>query len=293
VWDGRLYAVGCNDVTGLEIWEHDGSIWSQVNTDGFGDMNNISGPSMSVFQDNLYIGTGNQFTACEIWKYDGSIWSQVNTDGFGDVNNKAALSMAVLGNHLYVGTANSAGCEIWKYDGSIWSQVNTDGFGDMNNKAAPSMAVLGNHLYVGTANSAGCEVWEMTSLQPQCPLIDPPSVRQVGFCDQGCQAEVPMTVDGGGMDVNFNYTEPVEFIGGVMSEDFSSVWWLADSCTLSTDFDQAATDSELYSCNDIAMPVGSEHGWVFWLVAPTATADFGNNEWWNTGAYELMFYQLP
>ena len=247
VWDGRLYAVGCNDVTGLEIWEHDGSIWSQVNTDGFGDMNNISGPSMSVFQDNLYIGTGNQFTACEIWKYDGSIWSQVNTDGFGD----------------------------------------------MNNKAAPSMAVLGNHLYVGTANSAGCEVWEMTSLQPQCPLIDPPSVRQVGFCDQGCQAEVPMTVDGGGMDVNFNYTEPVEFIGGVMSEDFSSVWWLADSCTLSTDFDQAATDSELYSCNDIAMPVGSEHGWVFWLVAPTATADFGNNEWWNTGAYELMFYQLP
>jgi hypothetical protein len=119
-----------------------------------------------------------------------------------------------------------------------------------------------------------------------------------------------MTVAGGVMDVNFNYTAPVEVIGGVMSSDFSTVWWLTDSCILSEDFGhtvwwltdscilsedfgQAATNSMRFSCTNVAMPAGSEHGWVFWMVAPSATADFGSNEWWSTGIYELMWYRLP
>jgi len=154
-------------VTGLEIWEYDGSIWKQVNTDGFGDVNNTMGPSMAVFQDNLYVGTKNTATGCEIWRYDGSNWIQVNTDGFGDVNNKGATSMAVLGNNLYVGTANRSGCQVWRYDGSNWIQVNTDGFGDENNVCAFSMAIFDNDLYVGTKNwVTGCEVWQMKTIIP-------------------------------------------------------------------------------------------------------------------------------
>ena len=128
-----------------------------------------------------------------------------------------------------------------------------------------------------------------TSEEPQ----DPPAEQNVDECDATCQTTAPMTVADGVMDVNFNYTAPVEVIGGVMSEYFTTVWWLTDSCILSEDFGQAATDAAQFSCTDVAMPAGSDHGWVFWMVAPTATADFGNNEWWNSGAYELMWYQLP
>ena len=115
MWDGRLYVTACNMVTGLEIWEYDGSIWKQVNTDGFGDVNNTMGPSMAVFQDNLYVGTMNTVTGCEIWRYNGSNWIQVNTDGFGDENNVCAFSMAIFDNDLYVGTKNCVtGCEVWQ-----------------------------------------------------------------------------------------------------------------------------------------------------------------------------------
>jgi len=121
---------------------------------------------------------------------------------------------------------------------------------------------------------------------------DPPISQNVASCGAACQASAPMTVDSGVMDVNFNYTASVEVIAGVMSEDFSAVWWLTDSCTLSTGYAQAASNAGQFLCNDVPLPAGSEQGWVFWLVAPTATADFGNNEWWNSGVYELMWYQM-
>ena len=121
----------------------------------------------------------------------------------------------------------------------------------------------------------------------------PPATQNVDSCDAICQATAPMTVAGGLMDVNFNYTASVEVIAGVMSKDFTSVWWLTDSCTLSTSYAQAATNAAQFQCDDLPLPAGSEQGWVFWMVAPTATADFGNNEWWNTGVYELMWYAFP
>ena len=124
--------------------------------------------------------------------------------------------------------------------------------------------------------------------------VDPPTEQYVGSCDTACQTTAPMTVTGVAMDVNFDYSASVEVIAGVMSEDFSTVWWLTNSCTLSEDFGQAMTDVAQYLCaGSVVMPAGSEQGWVFWMVAPTASADMGSDEWWNTGVYELMWYQLP
>jgi len=120
----------------------------------------------------------------------------------------------------------------------------------------------------------------------------PPATQYTGSCGASCQTTAPLTVAGSAMDVRFNYTALVEVMGGVMSEDFSTVWWLTDSCNFSTDFEQAAS-SKQFSCTNVTMPTGSEHGWVFWMVAPTATADFGDDEWWSTGVYELMWYQFP
>jgi len=122
---------------------------------------------------------------------------------------------------------------------------------------------------------------------------DSPTEQNVASCDTTCQATAPITVNQGVLDVNFDYTAPVEIIAGVLSQDFSSAWWLTDSCTLSSDYAQAGSNISLLSCSNVPLPEGSEQGWVFWLVAPTATADFGSNEWWSTGIYELMWYQIP
>jgi len=70
-------------------------IWTQINTDGFGDPNNTYIRTMSVFDNNLYAGTRNAATGCEVWKYDSANWTQVNTDGFGNPDNTFASSMGV------------------------------------------------------------------------------------------------------------------------------------------------------------------------------------------------------
>jgi len=102
---------------------------------------------------------------------------------------------------------------------------------------------------------------------------EPPAYHNVGMCDTTCQAGAPMTVAGGAMGVNFNYTAPVEVIAGVMSSDFTSVWWLTGSCTLPTDFAQAASNAGQFSCTNVAMPPGSDHGLIknplFWTRSST------------------------
>ncbi|RLB76551.1 MAG: hypothetical protein DRH15_12500 [Deltaproteobacteria bacterium] len=106
-----------NGNTGAEVWEYDGSNWTQVNLDGFvGDAHNTMALSMAVYNNRLYVGTRNDSTWAEVRRYDGpSTWTQVNVNGFGDPNNMWALSMAVYNNRLYVGTANgNTGAEVWE-----------------------------------------------------------------------------------------------------------------------------------------------------------------------------------
>ena len=163
-----LYAATDNSTmgggTGGEVWRtDDGTTWDQVNTDGFGDADNIVAWTMAVFTDTLYVGTLNQANGAEIWRStDGTTWEQANTDGFGDANNERALFMAVFDGHLYVGTKNSAtGSEIWRTaDGTSWTQANSDGFGSAANDGAYALAPFGGYLYAGTRNrSTGGQLW--------------------------------------------------------------------------------------------------------------------------------------
>jgi len=124
------------------------------------------------------------------------------------------------------------------------------------------------------------------------PVLEPPQKHTVGTCNFTCQETAPVQVSNGQADICFNYLRPVTALAGFMSPDFSTVWWLTGSCTFSTDYAQAASAAQ-FTCTDVAMPAGSEQGWIFWMVAPSATADFGSNEWWSTGVYELMWYQFP
>jgi hypothetical protein len=164
----HLYAATDNSTmgggTGGEVWRTaDGTTWDQVNTDGFGDANNIVAWTMAVFTDTLYVGTLNLANGAEIWRStDGTTWEQANTDGFGDANNERAASMTVFDGYLYVGTKNSAtGSEIWRTaDGTSWTQANSDGFGSAANDRTYALAPFGGYLYAGTRNrSTGGQLW--------------------------------------------------------------------------------------------------------------------------------------
>ncbi|MBL0268181.1 MAG: hypothetical protein IPP99_05860 [Chitinophagaceae bacterium] len=74
IFGTRLYAIIENFTTGIEVWQTtDGANWQQVGFGGFGDSNN-SDPywdnSVTVFNNNLFIGTTNWANGGEIWNMD-------------------------------------------------------------------------------------------------------------------------------------------------------------------------------------------------------------------------------
>lgn len=165
VYDSNLY-IGVFDGTTeqSEIWKYNGSTWSQVNTDGFGDAGNTTVTAMKVHNSRLYIGTRNSLTGTEIWSYDGATWTQANIDGFAIDDMDGTFSLEVYEDELYAGTYHSAslGASVWKYSGSgtTWTQVNTDGFGDTSNGTILAMKSYNGLLYAGTYNgNDGSEVW--------------------------------------------------------------------------------------------------------------------------------------
>ena len=88
-----------NDHDGFELWRSDnGTNWSQVFTNGFGDSNNKAIWTFALVPYNgyLYAGTQNYSTG-EVWRSeDGAAWDQVNTNGFGDVDNGIAAALQNL-----------------------------------------------------------------------------------------------------------------------------------------------------------------------------------------------------
>ncbi|MBU1671168.1 MAG: hypothetical protein KKF41_04710 [Actinobacteria bacterium] len=197
VWNSQLYVGTYNFTTGCEVWRTAGgggvpyTDWEQVNSDGFGDDENIYVSSMLTFGTELVAGTYNGITGGEVWSYDGGSWTQVNTDGFGDPNNLGVYDLGVFGSRLYAGTFNeSTGCEVWGSAGtggppySDWEQVNADGFGDADNQGArPIEVVAGSEMYVSTFNSStGCEVWRTAGVGGP-PFTDWVQVNSDGFGD--------------------------------------------------------------------------------------------------------------
>ena len=154
---------------GAEIWRSptgDQGTWTQVNTDGFGDMFNIwmDGQNLTVFNGFLYAGTGlNLITGAEVWRSatgDPGSWSQANTDGFGTANNTTIRTMKVYNGLLYAGVANAAGSRIYRTsDGTTWELINDNGFGKGANFEVLMLEEFNGNLYAGTLNGTGFELW--------------------------------------------------------------------------------------------------------------------------------------
>ncbi len=192
---GDLFAGTDNAATGAEVWvSSEGTSWSQVNADGFGDPYNWS-VTLEAFDGYLYAGTYNYTDSdnpgAELWRCqvcDGSDWQELAVPkGFGDTENRAIRSLIQNGDALYAVTSNaSSGIEVWvSTTGLSWAQVNTDGFGDSSNTQPywdNAAAVYENSLYVGTSNSStGGEVWQMLPHNAFLPIVMKP--EELVGCD--------------------------------------------------------------------------------------------------------------
>jgi hypothetical protein len=174
---GALYAA-VESVGPAQIWRSlQGSDWTAVVSNGFGDSLTTSTGGMAVFGGYLYAGAGNDSEGAQLWRTDdGSSWQQMIPPGFGHPDNQKVETVFVFQNQLYasVNDANT-GMELWRSsDGAVWEQVNPDGFGDSHNTGSNwsnATADFLSQLYVGTANVvAGGELWRMEQPAPQLQL---------------------------------------------------------------------------------------------------------------------------
>lgn len=165
-FSGSMYAA-IRRTTGDEVWKYDGTNWTQVVNNSTTGYNFYE--KMTVYNDELYLGTQNPMTGAEVWRYDGNTWA--NTSAPLDQYNRSVNSMTVHDGNLYIGTDNNAststewlpstGSEVWMWDGAAWAQVNADGFDGSNQKAETNSLISYNgELYAGTANvGVSGEVW--------------------------------------------------------------------------------------------------------------------------------------
>lgn len=152
VHGGQLY-VGTHNVSGCEVWRYNGSAWTSIMGDGFGDQDNRGAASMASYNGNLYVGTYRQSGACQVWRFNGSAWTRVSDNALEATSCMTVTSMAVYDGKLVVGTLNSTGgCRVLTYDGAAWATETADGWGNASNTAASSMIVFDGSLYVGTSN---------------------------------------------------------------------------------------------------------------------------------------------
>jgi hypothetical protein len=72
-YNQQMFVIANNAETGLKVWQSDdGTSFTQLITDGFGDSNNqatLWNAATSTFKNQLYIGTFNQVNGGELWRF--------------------------------------------------------------------------------------------------------------------------------------------------------------------------------------------------------------------------------
>lgn len=156
---------------GAAIWRSaDGTTWSPVVTDGFGDPINGQIHQFAVFSDTLYAGTWSYGThGAEIWRSstgNSGEWTRVVDNGLGNGSNGAVMSFEVFHGVLYAAIYNTDhGAEIWRTENGVnWTKAMTGGFGDADNGGVFSLAQFHGALYAGVHNyqesdNPGAELW--------------------------------------------------------------------------------------------------------------------------------------
>ena len=96
-FNGKIYAGTWSDnINGGEVWRSsNGTTWTQVVNDGFGNITNAEVFRFEVFNNVLYASAGtDEINGGEIWRSDtgdSGDWQKVVDNGFGDTNNLSAI----------------------------------------------------------------------------------------------------------------------------------------------------------------------------------------------------------
>ncbi|KKU76489.1 MAG: FG-GAP repeat protein, partial [Candidatus Giovannonibacteria bacterium GW2011_GWB1_47_6b] len=177
-YNGKLYAsVGISAGEG-EIWEYNGTAWTQIGGDNLNSSWTTAkgAQSMTVYNGKLYAGLGVlSFVSAgdaEVWEYNGATWKKVGGDAinssWADATYELAFSMSAYNGKLYVGLGgNRSDIEVWEYNGSAWTRVGGSdnyypnwvtggGSGEID-----SLFVYNGKLYAGIGAGGGyAQVWQ-------------------------------------------------------------------------------------------------------------------------------------
>jgi alkaline phosphatase len=186
-FDGYLYASTANGgstTQGTQVWRSrtgDPGSWTQVNRDGFGDLNNTNFKDMQVFQGWLCGGTQNMVTGAQVWcTADGGSWAQKNKGGFGAgapiTTTVGVWSGYVYGGALYFG-AQDTGAEPQNSADDVARLLRVSSLDDMpawvevyHGPAASRRAdILGDfddYLYIATSGGTGIVILRSPSGNP-------------------------------------------------------------------------------------------------------------------------------
>lgn len=168
-FSSQLYAGTANWSDGARVWRtDDGQTWIPVSDPGFSSIYTNTNPAVldiTVFDDQLYAGTGWGGAGAQLWRSpDGSNWQPITTNGFGEADNFGIHAFAVFGGMLYVGTGNHNGAQIWHSSSGgsgTWIKVVTDGLGSPHAYSVTGFAVFQDALYAAVEAEQGgsVQVW--------------------------------------------------------------------------------------------------------------------------------------
>ena len=173
-FNGYLYAGTGNytsDTTsnGGQLWRSpDGYTWQPIETDGFGNPNNVEIFYLTQIGANLCATTLDQAgDGAQLWcspSGDPGTWTQDGANGLGNTNNSAFPSSQTYNGDVFMGTYNTVnGAEIYQktLPSGSWNKVAENGMGDSGNQGVSSMAVYNKFLYVAFhhADGGGSTIW--------------------------------------------------------------------------------------------------------------------------------------
>lgn len=138
--------------------------WEQVNSNGFGNPQELEVSALESFNGYLYAGTYNVidplalFDGARIYRSpDGVTWTPVTQPGFQnphDTAPPAILDFVVFGNRLYASTGRGGNpAQIWRSSNGVsWAPMVSAGFGDPDLHDIAALAVYNGVIFAGAGS---------------------------------------------------------------------------------------------------------------------------------------------
>lgn len=161
VFNDQLYVGTFHAIQGPEIWRsQDGTNWSRVVYNGFGETNGRFFTSIFNFHQKIYASMASS-TGLEIWRSNsGDIesWIQVSEDGFGNPNNIwTSKNPVIVNDKIYFGTGNEMArlAKIFvSQNGEDWTEENNSSFVNAGDDGIYSGTFFKKRIYFAIGNGS-------------------------------------------------------------------------------------------------------------------------------------------